>query len=965
MTVDPAVVPGLSLLAAELVALAAVGFVLARVVLRQTDDWLALAQGLVVGPAFWGLLVNFVLHLLPGRAGALVGWVVILALAAGLVWRSPSARRIAARTLAGFGMAALVVFGIALTARQTLIIGDAHLHLGLAAPMQAGVWPPVLPWSPWQPAPYHYGSMLLVALLGPPVGPDLAFTTEMLDAYAWSGLALLAGAMLFQRGGRAGLFTLAPLVLTAGAWTPLLAPPPALLEIPIPAGVPSAGIRSSLGGIYGPAPSWPWPWPEPYASPPNIWFSRFTLAYGLAFVVMERVISRPRMSGWSANLLLAVLVGFLGLLEEAIALVTLGLWGVAEAGRVLQAGRARANALHVARRSLPGLVAAALLLGVGGGVITGMLVGSAGGDLALGWMAGAPNLRPLISVESRPGGLALLGLGPAFVASAAVLLMWRDRLVLGLAMGSAVCLLFSMALKSELSVPQDARLDGHAGNFALLALLVAGAGRLRELRPRWRLSVSALAIALIVWPTVVLPIRTLGLELSRGVALANAQPGSALTQPDLSSVGIGRRPIEQLAPDQLPHYISNPETLLHTRPHGALAPDLVTSYIREHTPANALILSPHPSEMTLATGRPNASGFAGLLHVEWRFGPEYADAISFLEPQAIQRLGVTYVHATDAWVAGLPKRAQAWLDDPRLFELLARDGAHALYGIEPEFLSLEVAPTPASFEALRQAAPSAALVRLKGLEPAHAIRAASVLGHTRLLGRLDRSSGIHVLTDIPTEPVGERMPNVVGVPRRFSSWVHRASGDSPVWWNDAIAVYADDDVITPVMGLWTQPQPMLGIRVSEVQTGAGGVAFTATFADQASTNAWKGQDWLVIPVDATPWALPATIESEGDTLARGTQWYAGQVVPGKGTTTFAYNFDARVPRLAVRGDDGVFANVQSSGAGLESGVWALAVRLRGDWWELALIPVLRIVVSEDGGIAYEAFEAAPRAAPVS
>ena len=49
MTVDPAVLPGLLLLAAELGVLAAVGFVVARVALRQTDDRLALAQGLVIG----------------------------------------------------------------------------------------------------------------------------------------------------------------------------------------------------------------------------------------------------------------------------------------------------------------------------------------------------------------------------------------------------------------------------------------------------------------------------------------------------------------------------------------------------------------------------------------------------------------------------------------------------------------------------------------------------------------------------------------------------------------------------------------------------------------------------------------------------------------------------------------------------------------------------------------------------
>ena len=48
MTVEPDAALGLLVLTAELLALAAVGFFVARVVLRQADVLLALAQGLVV-----------------------------------------------------------------------------------------------------------------------------------------------------------------------------------------------------------------------------------------------------------------------------------------------------------------------------------------------------------------------------------------------------------------------------------------------------------------------------------------------------------------------------------------------------------------------------------------------------------------------------------------------------------------------------------------------------------------------------------------------------------------------------------------------------------------------------------------------------------------------------------------------------------------------------------------------------
>ena len=53
MTVDAAAIPGLMFLGLELLALAGVGFVVARVGLRQDDDPMALAQGLVIGLALW------------------------------------------------------------------------------------------------------------------------------------------------------------------------------------------------------------------------------------------------------------------------------------------------------------------------------------------------------------------------------------------------------------------------------------------------------------------------------------------------------------------------------------------------------------------------------------------------------------------------------------------------------------------------------------------------------------------------------------------------------------------------------------------------------------------------------------------------------------------------------------------------------------------------------------------------
>ena len=200
MTVDSSVIPGLALLVAELLALAAVGYVVARVALRQTDARLALAQGLVIGPALWGLTVNFTLHLLPGMAGAVAGWVAMLALGAGLARRAPFKLPLHPRTVAGFVAAALALTWIALAGRQLLTIPDSSIHLTLSAAIRAGIHPPELSWNPGFSVPYHYGMDLLIALLMPPAGPDIALTTEVLGAYAWTSFALVVATTLRSRG---------------------------------------------------------------------------------------------------------------------------------------------------------------------------------------------------------------------------------------------------------------------------------------------------------------------------------------------------------------------------------------------------------------------------------------------------------------------------------------------------------------------------------------------------------------------------------------------------------------------------------------------------------------------------------------------------------------------------------------------------------------------------------------------
>ncbi len=480
MTIELAVLPGLLLIVAQLGALSAFGFVIVRVSLRQSDDCMALAQGLVVGPALWGLGANFLLHLLPGLLGMIASWAIALAIGVGLVWRARDALRIKPRAAAGVAVAALVTFWIALATRQML--GDPDpIHLGIAASVRQGAWPPVIPWNPVQPAPYHYGVDLLIGMLSPPFGPDPAFTTELMGAFAWTGLVLVLGTSLLRGERWLAALVLMPLLLTAGSWTLYsFDQPPNIVSVALPAGIPQAGIGNSLADIYWPSVEFPWT-SVVEASPANILNPSFTFAYALAFVALERT-AESRTLAWPAAATVAVLIGFLGLVDETIALIVLGLWFLLAAASFVQtpSPRRREDSL----RAATGLGLATLLLAIGGGVLTGVLTGATGGELSLAWMDDPGSRRPIGSITRSAGGVAVLGLNVLPVALAAVVLAPRSRLTFALVGGSVVALLAALTLHYEFAEHDVVRLDGHARNLALMALLIALGIRLSALKPR-------------------------------------------------------------------------------------------------------------------------------------------------------------------------------------------------------------------------------------------------------------------------------------------------------------------------------------------------------------------------------------------------------------------------------------------------------------------------------------------------
>ena len=727
-------------------------------------------------------------------------------------------------------------------------------------------------------------------------------------------------------------------MLTYGlwTWTPV---GPGILQGPVPAGLPAAGLRASLAEIYWPSVPETFFWGETL---PDIWKPSYTLGYALTVVVLERAHAKNRT--WPATFTLAGLVGALGLLSTTLTPVVLGLWAGLEAVDLGRAWRARTLTWRHALRPGVGLALAVLLLLAGGGRFTGVLDGTVSSGLTWRWDGNSGDWRVLGVFEALPGGLGLVALGPVAVAGLAALLARRDRLVLALAAATVLLVVAWLVLYYE-PYPWDLnRLTGHARNLALVALLLALSARLAKLRPRWRYAVSALLVGLVIWPTSVMQVRNVGLALEQGIEVANAGWVQATTD-QKSTWQRGR-------------------TVTPEIPAG------VAAYIRDHTAVDARVLVPEPPHLAVsyATGRPNSTGYTNVTHLLPQFGPEFLDARHHLEPGAVRRLGIDLIYATDDWVAGLPARAQGWLADPELFELLVREGDVALYRVRPAFLSLDVAPTPASYEALRQAVPAGITMYWPdgaSFETDTTLRAASVLApEARLIGVVKYvGRRIYVLSSLPVERLGEQAPDLVVLPRGQQNWMFPPAGRQPIWWNAEMAIYAPNGAVAPIMPPpESEPPepPPINVRVSDVREADGQLAFTLS-VDDHSPDRWTGQDWVLINVDDSPWAIPRRLEGDDPVIE---QWFAGQVIRGRGKTTHGYVFDAGASSLAVRTGDGGYRLEESSAGAVRPGRWTLALRLlreedRGTYLaheEAAFIPVLTATVSPDGAVTYAVYD---------
>ena len=136
------------------------------------------------------------------------------------------------------------------------------------------------------------------------------------------------------------------------------------------------------------------------------------------------------------------------------------------------------------------------------------------------------------------------------------------------------------------------------------------------------------------------------------------------------------------------------------------------------------------------------------------------------------------------------------------------------------------------------------------------------------------------MTTLPVERLGEQTPDLVMLPRGQQPWMFPPAARQPIWWNKQVAIYAPNGALAPIMPpLDAAPEPPpIEVKVSDVREADGKLAFTLT-VDDHSPDRWTGQDWVVIRVDDSPWAIPRRLEGDTPVVE---QWYGSQMIPGRG-----------------------------------------------------------------------------------
>lgn len=886
----------------QLLLLAAVGTGIIRTVWPRIAPNIAWSAGLVAGPALFAAVTALGMYAFPGVPGVVVGWVVSLVLAAVVT------RQLALRTLRpGWQVAVvwLAVFVVALAARQQYWIPDAIVHTPLSASLMAGDFPPRFPWTPDLPAIYHFLPELAIGALNVGFGPGLVLTTEIVGAFVAAGLAVLVMAVAADLGAsRLTMAVVLPLLLSPGLWTLVLAGDrPAAVQVAIPVGAPAAGLRAALGSLYVPDLAAAAQSPVE-AAPPNIINPHFLWSHGLAVTAALLATARAR-HPLTGALVLALVISALSAIDETVFIALLLALGTYAAACALL------DRSHWRRQ---GPIALALAVGTGlaivqGGVLSDLKFHAPTGlDLAR-WRVPAPEPAWLGGVRTIGGGLGALTIGTVGMLIVSAAAAYRAKsTVLAILVAMALALFAGFVLVHFPASPADiARLEGHAINLSAIALAVGLAAAATRLRRRAAMYGGGLLVAgLIVWPTTADSVGRIAEAIADGPQLY---------------VG-GTRPTEGRGSfstrSSMDAEIAERQALLDAI-SAAAAP-------------GERVLTAQVMVVTSGTGQPAPLGYAEWPHYLGLHGPEYRDALRFLDRAALNELGIDFVHVDAAMLSVMTDDAKRRLQSPSEFQLIFQDtGPHmdGLYTVIPQSAETR-GPEPSSFRAFadlaagRRVLISSALHPLSRLPLFYTLRSSdSLFGQWGDPGHFRRDVRIRPPTGAPIDLIV--LPDTL-YPSPLDP-VHRVA----VWTHDRTRVY---DVAAPVLGRAPAPP----IRVDgHTLLGASGIQITSL---PGWPDDWTGTDWVLYREAEPAAGVPAI-------LTRGERWFPGQLAPDQPGQRVAIRFNASAGRLEHLGADGGWNAVGDARDPLPPGSYVLTLRFSTHGRPVYFVPIAVLSLGDD------------------
>ena len=890
---------------AQLLILSAAGAGVIRSVWPNVAPNVARSAGLIAGPALFGAVTAFAMYLVPGTAGVAAGWAVVLAVAIGVAWR----QGLPPKTLLPewhFGVLWLVVFVIALAARQQYWIPDAMVHAPLSASLLAGTFPPQFPWTPDVPAIYHFLPELVIGALNVGLGPGLALTTEILGAFVAAALAVLVVAAAADLGAsRLTMALVLPLLLSPGLWTLVLfVDRPAAVQMPIPVGVPEAGLRAALGSLYvpdiGSAATTP-----VAAAPPNIINPHFIWSHGLAMTLALLAIARAR-HRLTGALVLALLISALSAIDETVFVAVLLALGGYAAVSVLRDRRhwRRQGPLLMALASGTGLAV------VQGGVLTDLLLHAPGGVDVANLRVPAPELAWIGGVRAIGGGLGALTVGVVAILILSAAAAYAARSVsLAVIVVMALALFAGFALLRFPASPADiARLEGHALNLAMIAMAIGLAAASARLRQRAALHGGGLLLAgLVVWPTTADSIGRIAEAIADGPRLYVA----------------GTRPIEAA-----PSFSRRSQVDAEIAKHRPLL-----EAISATVAPNERILTPRVKLVTAGTGRMAPLGYAEWPHYLGLPGPEYQDALRFLDRAALNELRIDYVHVDAAMLSAMSGEARHRLASPSEFRLVFRASApqsDALYAVVSQ-ARVGLAPAPSSFHAFAQLAAgrrvliSSATHPLERLPLYYTLRASD-----GLYGEWDDPG--HFRRDVQIQSPAGGAVDLVALPDSLYPSPLDPAHRAPAWAGGRVRLY---DLTMPVPGPTAAPPIHVDGRSL---LDASGIQITSLLG---WSDSWTGTDWVLYQETEPSTGIPAILE-------RGQRWFPGQLAPQNPGQRIAIRFNASRGQLEHQGADGAWSVVGDAAGALPAGSYVLTLRFSTEGRPVFFVPIAVVALNGEG-----------------